>query len=347
VSVTVSDAERFAGRRRLPGSASLNRQHNAPRAVASQLTAMGAFSRNIAAKAAWPGRQTFGLNDRCCISTLASMFSNFDRIVVELICHFSVRIRSGAPRLSGDKHQPAGFRQALGRIPGQEVENGSEKKTRLAGQCPNTWRTFRSLVCSLPLFLIYERSALNNAQADQLEEVNDIAERLSRRLAAALTRKSVAASGIAQTVSLLPSISQEQFSTITSRIIGGDPSVVVTSLISDWHITHVHPLVGNESTIGSDLRGSAARVEAINRVFDREHGVVQGPVRLLAGDDGFIVRQPVLQRQPNGDFAAVEDDATVPALVSHGLCGRALLLRGGGRRSPVRVRHRHSKQSGT
>jgi hypothetical protein len=131
--------------------------------------------------------------------------------------------------------------------------------------------------------LIYERSALNNAQADQLEEVNDIAEGLSRRLAAALTRKSVAASGIAQTVSLLPSISQDQFSTITSRIIDGDPSVVVTSLISDWHITHVHPLVGNESTIGSDLRGSTARVEAINRVFDREHGVVQGPVRLLAG----------------------------------------------------------------
>jgi PAS domain S-box-containing protein len=164
--------------------------------------------------------------------------------------------------------------------------------------------------------LIYERSALNNAQADQLEEVNDIAEGLSRRLAAALTRKSVAASGIAQTVSLLPSISQDQFSTITSRIIDGDPSVVVTSLISDWHITHVHPLVGNESTIGSDLRGSTARVEAINRVFDREHGVVQGPVRLLAGGDGFIVRQPVLQRQPNGDFAAVEDDATVPAIVS-------------------------------
>jgi sensor domain CHASE-containing protein len=115
---------------------------------------------------------------------------------------------------------------------------------------------------------------------------------------------------------LLPSISQEQFSTITSRIIGGDPSVVVTSLISDWRITHVHPLMGNESTIGSNLRGSTARVEAINRVFDREDGVVQGPVRLLVGDDGFIVRQPVLQRQPNGDFAAVENDATVPALVS-------------------------------
>jgi sensor domain CHASE-containing protein len=79
---------------------------------------------------------------------------------------------------------------------------------------------------------------------------------------------------------LLPSISQEQFSTITSRIIGGDPSVVVTSLISDWRITHVHPLMGNESVIGSNLRGSTARVEAINRVFDREDGVVQGPVRL-------------------------------------------------------------------
>jgi PAS domain S-box-containing protein len=163
---------------------------------------------------------------------------------------------------------------------------------------------------------VYERSELNRAQANQQVEVNEIAEGLSRSLAAALTQKSVAASGIAQTVSLLPSISQDQFSTITSRIIGGDPSVVVTSLISDWRITHVHPLINNESIIGSNLRGSTARVEAINRVLERGYGVVQGPVRLLVGDEGFIVRLPVLQRQPNGEFAAVENDATTPALVS-------------------------------
>jgi sensor domain CHASE-containing protein len=142
---------------------------------------------------------------------------------------------------------------------------------------------------------------------------------------------------------LLPSISQDQFSTITSRIIGGDPSVVVTSLISDWRITHVHPLINNESIIGSNLRGSTARVEAINRVLERGYGVVQGPVRLLVGDEGFIVRLPVLQRQPNGEFAAVENDATTPALVSLVFAAEPFFSEVGIDDLPFGLRHRNSE----
>ena len=118
-------------------------------------------------------------------------------------------------------------------------------------------------------------------------------DQLSQNLATTLTRKTVAASGLAQTVSLLPTISQEEFSAIAERVASNDPSVAVASLIQDWRITHIYPIESNRAILGADLRTSAARVEAINQVIERGTGLIQGPIRLLMGTDGFVVRQPI------------------------------------------------------
>lgn len=146
----------------------------------------------------------------------------------------------------------------------------------------------------LAAVLLVERAQLSGLKLQQRAETNEIADQLSQNLATALTRKTVAASGIAQTVSLLPAISQEQFETIASNIALSDPSIVVMSLVRDWRISHVYPLKENEGILGTDLRGSTARVDAINRVRDRGAGLVQGPIRLLVGTNGFIVRQPII-----------------------------------------------------
>ena len=149
------------------------------------------------------------------------------------------------------------------------------------------------VVAALAAVLFAERVQLRRLEVQQRAEINEVVGQLSRNLATALTRKTVAASGIAQTVSLLPEITQEQFSSISGRIASSDPSIVAKSLIRDWRISHVYPLEENESILGADLRGSAPRVDAINRVRDQGTGLVQGPIRLLVGTDGFIVRQPI------------------------------------------------------
>ncbi len=161
-----------------------------------------------------------------------------------------------------------------------------------------------------------ERAELRSLQVQQRAKVNEFVDQLSRNLAAALTRKAVAASGLAQTVSLLPEISQEQFSSISGKIASSDPSIVVTSLVRDWQISHVYPLEENQSILGADLRDSVARVDAINRARDRGAGLVQGPIRLLVGTDGFIVRQPIFLPAALGEHAIAEPSVEFWGLVS-------------------------------
>ncbi|MCU4654305.1 ATP-binding protein [Roseibacterium sp. SDUM158016] len=152
---------------------------------------------------------------------------------------------------------------------------------------------------------IFEKSELRALQAEQRAEVNEVVEVLSRNIEIALTRKSVATAGVAQAVSLLPTISQDQFSAISRRIVETDASIVLMSLISDGRTTRVHPIEGNEFFVGRELRGSSAFVDAIGRARDRETGLVQGPMQLLSGAEGFIVLQPILLPQTSNQ-AGVE-----------------------------------------
>ena len=164
--------------------------------------------------------------------------------------------------------------------------------------------------------LFVEQVQLRGLQIQQRAEVTEVVDQLSRNLATALTRKAVAASGIAQTVSLLPGISQEQFSRVSGRISSSDPSILVTSLIRDWRISRIYPFEENKNILGLDLRGSATRVDAINRVRDRHSGLVQGPIRLLVGTEGFIVRQPIYLPTQADKYAVAETSAKFWGLIS-------------------------------
>ena len=151
--------------------------------------------------------------------------------------------------------------------------------------------------------LVSERTRLEDLQAEQRADVNEVLGELSRKLAIALTRKTVAASGIAQTVSLLPTVSQEQFSSISEGVVSNDPSIVSVSLIRDWRISHKYPFEGNPNPVGADLSESLEGIDAINSVHHESVGIVQGPLRPLLGSDGFIIRQPVFLPQIENYFA--------------------------------------------
>ncbi len=164
--------------------------------------------------------------------------------------------------------------------------------------------------------LFVERVQLSELQSQQRASVHEVMDQLSQNLATTLTRKTVAASGLAQTVSLLPTISQEEFSAIAERVASNDPSVAVASLIQDWRITHIYPIESNRAILGADLRTSAARVEAINQVIERGTGLIQGPIRLLMGTDGFVVRQPIAGPTMLDQSTAAAQASDISGLIS-------------------------------
>lgn len=67
------------------------------------------------------------------------------------------------------------------------------------------------------------------------------------------------------------------------------------SVLKDTTIQWAYPLAGNENAIGIDLSEIPAQTEAINRVKNDFVRVFDGPVDLVQGGTGFIIRVPIIK----------------------------------------------------
>ena len=88
-------------------------------------------------------------------------------------------------------------------------------------------------------------------------------------------------------------ISQQEFSLITEAVTEGLPEVINVAWAPDLVITHVYPVVGNEKAIGVDYRNIPAQLTAVLQARDTGQLIMVGPVDLIQGGKGFILRLPV------------------------------------------------------
>lgn len=93
------------------------------------------------------------------------------------------------------------------------------------------------------------------------------------------------------------SISQNEFSLITEAVTEGLPEVINVAWAPDLIITHVFPVEGNEKAIGLNYRNVPAQLDAVLHARDTGEVVMVGPVDLIQGGKGFILRLPIYTNQ--------------------------------------------------
>jgi diguanylate cyclase (GGDEF)-like protein len=107
--------------------------------------------------------------------------------------------------------------------------------------------------------------------------------------------------GLVSTISTEPYITQTHFADLAARLleqrsqirnIVGAPGLVVSM---------VYPMKGNEKVLGLDYRENDQQRETVMRARDRGELVLAGPVDLVQGGRGFIVRFPVFSDGPDGE----------------------------------------------
>ena len=101
-----------------------------------------------------------------------------------------------------------------------------------------------------------------------------------------------------------PNITQEEFSARAAEFTARNPEVINLAVAPDLVVSIVHPREGNQSVLGLDYRENADQWPKVQHAMESGQGLITGPVNLVQGGRGLILRQPVFYAQDDSNAAA-------------------------------------------
>jgi PAS domain S-box-containing protein len=146
------------------------------------------------------------------------------------------------------------------------------------------------------LFIMKERSdqarAYEAQRANTVLIVNELVDNISEKM----NRILLVGGGFAAAMTLKPDIDQDDFAAYAATVLRSEKALVNAAVVRDDRIDFVYPYDQNKHLIGADLSTVPDQKAALDRARDTRRSVFQGPVALLQGFDGYILREPIFQR---------------------------------------------------
>ncbi|AUV87858.1 diguanylate cyclase [Vibrio campbellii] len=114
------------------------------------------------------------------------------------------------------------------------------------------------------------------------------------------------ASTLATLITLLPNHENRKLNMAANRILNKSNHITVIGIAENDVVSHIYPRRGNERVIGLDYRTVPAQWVQIQKAKDIQEIFIAGPVELVQGGRGLIVRVPVFRDPPiNKDYWGV------------------------------------------
>lgn len=107
--------------------------------------------------------------------------------------------------------------------------------------------------------------------------------------------------GLVAYISNNPNISEAEFRASARILLAEQTGIRSIGLVKGTTITYMYPQKGNESTIGIDLKTIPAQRQMVEEAIATRKTVLAGPVKLLAGNVGFISRSPIFLTPPGAE----------------------------------------------
>lgn len=136
---------------------------------------------------------------------------------------------------------------------------------------------------------------LNNRQflVDLRSSLRHQMHTLQAQLEGDIISKALLMRGFAATIASNPDISQKRYAFLASQLIMDDPTIINIAAAPDMVVRYVYPLEPNKAVLGFDYRQSKAQLKEVERARLINGTVLAGPVDLVQGGRGLIVRSPV------------------------------------------------------
>jgi diguanylate cyclase (GGDEF)-like protein/PAS domain S-box-containing protein len=131
-----------------------------------------------------------------------------------------------------------------------------------------------------------------NVQKQRVEVIEKLSV-LQAKLASGLTSTISAARVLAVTFATHPGIDKEEFIRLAAEVNASNASIRNIVLVRDTRVDYVYPLQGNEKIVGADYRALPAQWPVYQRMMLDRTIQVAGPLTLVQGGVGLIVRIPV------------------------------------------------------
>ncbi len=116
---------------------------------------------------------------------------------------------------------------------------------------------------------------------------------LQAQLEGDIISKALLMRGFAATIAANPEISQKRYAFFASQLVLDDPTILNIAAAPDMVVRYVYPLEPNKAVLGFDYRQSKAQLKEVERARLVNGTVLAGPIDLVQGGQGLIVRSPV------------------------------------------------------
>lgn len=94
-----------------------------------------------------------------------------------------------------------------------------------------------------------------------------------------------------------PSLSEETFVPFADGLLKESEHLINLAVAPDMVVRFVHPLEGNEKVIGLNYRKKPDQLISVQLSRDLDRVIVSGPISLVQGGKGLILRAPVWLRE--------------------------------------------------
>ncbi|WP_169570287.1 ATP-binding protein [Sneathiella limimaris] len=131
-----------------------------------------------------------------------------------------------------------------------------------------------------------------NERAKTLDELTDLRETISNRLATALTLTRT----IEAPYSLLGELNLNEFSLLSRELLDELDYIRNIALTKDTTFIYVYPRAGNEAILGLDYRRIPAQWPKVKEAIEKRETVIAGPLKLIQGGIGLIQRTPIYRK---------------------------------------------------
>ncbi|MEI8393510.1 MAG: CHASE domain-containing protein [Rhodospirillaceae bacterium] len=164
---------------------------------------------------------------------------------------------------------------------------------------PYILATVLTLTAGILLIKTDEAERQTQKQAERVD-VENILNVIRLRLERALTAPMIRTRGMAAQIVAHGDVSLDVFNKVAEVLLRGYSAVRNISVSHGTKIDLMYPLAGNESVVGIDLANIATHAGTVKRAIETRTPVVHGPINLMQGGSGLIVREPVFLPDEGG-----------------------------------------------
>ncbi|UJW74446.1 bifunctional diguanylate cyclase/phosphodiesterase [Rhizobium sp. SL42] len=151
------------------------------------------------------------------------------------------------------------------------------------------------VIAAVAIAMVYADIQKRHLHQENLR--NQVAEELGlirARLEGGINSNIQLVQGLIAVIETEPNIDQKRFSNLAARLFDTPHQLRHIALAPDFVVRFAYPLHGNEKAIGFDYRTSETQREVALQVRDTGRMAVTGPIDLVQGGRGLIVRYPVV-----------------------------------------------------